>query len=64
MAFINTLKELLEYKKRIELQNDVLPLATLFPNEEKQELSECYEMQLAIINHKLFAIQNSPNNQK
>lgn len=60
MAFINTLKELLEYKKRIELQNDVLPLATLFSEEEKDELSVCYEMQLAIINNKIFAIQNLP----
>lgn len=60
MAFINTLKELLEYKKRIELQNDVLPLATLFSEAEKDELSVCYEMQLAIINNKIFAIQNLP----
>lgn len=58
MAFINTLEELLEYKRRIELQNDVLPLATLFSDEEKEELSLCYEMQLAIINNKIFDIQN------
>lgn len=60
MAFINTLKELLEYKKRVELQNDVLPLATIFSEEEKDELRVCYEMQLAIINNKIFAIQNLP----
>lgn len=58
MAFINTLEELLQYKKRIELQNDVLPLATLFSDEEKDELSLCYEMQLAIINKKILDIQN------
>lgn len=59
MAFINTLEELLEYKRRVELQNDVLPLATLFTDEEKDEISLCYEMQLAIINRKIFDIQNS-----
>lgn len=64
MAFINTLSELLEYKKRVELQNEILPLSTLFNEDEKEELGICYEMQLSIINFKLFEINHSDNNQK
>ena len=62
MAFINTIEELKQYKKRIELQNDVLPLATLFSEEEKFEISVCYETLLAIANNRIAQIENQSNN--
>lgn len=62
MAFINTIEELKQYKKRIELQNDVLPLATLFSEEEKFEIGLCYETLLFIAIKKIAQIENQSNN--
>lgn len=40
--------QLIAYIQRVELQKDVLPLATVFTPEQKQEIDSIYEQLLSI----------------
>ena len=53
MMPINTQQQLVEYKKTIERQKEVLEMSTAFSELEKFNLKECYEYQIAICDAKI-----------
>lgn len=55
MAFIHTKKQLKAYKKKIELQRDLLPLSDIFTEEDKGAIDTIYRDLIEICNYRLLS---------
>ena len=55
MAFIHTKKQLEAYKKKIELQRDLLPLSDILTEEDKGAIDTIYRDLIEICNYRLLS---------
>lgn len=53
MQTIQTLEQLIEYKKKLERQQDCLSLDTVWSIFEKKQMLQCYNEMIAICEYKI-----------
>lgn len=63
MQLLQTIPQLIEYKERLERQQDVLALSTVFSIEERNDMLLIYCNAIAICNKRIEALNNEMTNQ-
>ena len=58
MQLLQTTKQLIEYKERLERQQEVLALSTVFSTEERNDMLQIYCNAVAICNKRIEARKN------
>lgn len=48
--YINNLQRAKDYKEKVEMSIELLPISTVFSDQEKADLMETYQLQLKVIN--------------
>lgn len=64
MQTIQTLEQLIEYKKKLERQSDCLSLDTLWSIADKNRMLQCYCEMIAICENKIIDIEIDAINHK